>query len=485
MSNVIFINDDFEFDVTVPLIVVGAGAAGLIAALAASDSKVQVLVVERDASPGGSTSLSSGLIPACETRWQASAEVEDNVAIFMDDIQRKNKKQADEKLLKKVCSISGEVLHWLTDKHDQEFKLVDDFLYPGHSLHRMHCHPKRSGKAFIDNLWFAAEKAGIDVITSAIVTDIFASKSSHVRGIRISRPDGTAENIGCDYIIFACNGYGGNPAMVSKYIPEMEDAMYFGHQGNRGDAIKWGIKLGAAVKHMGSYQGHGSVATPHGVLITWAIMMEGGIQINTAGKRFSNEHEGYSEQAIKVLRQPGGIAWNIYDERLHKLALKFGDYKGAFKNGAVRSFTSIDNLATDIGVSKEVIAASLEELKAFKVGLKKCPFGRNFWQTKILSGPPYYGVKVTGALFHTQGGLEIDTDAFVLKKDGLKLPNLLASGGAAVGVSGKGVAGYLSGNGLLTAITLGYISGQSAARLIGGDYKNIAKSMPHPEGRAL
>ena len=193
------------------------------------------------------------------------------------------------------------------------------------------------------------------------------------------------------------------------------------------------------LKNMGAYQGHGFVAIPHGALITWAIMMEGGIQLNSMGSRFSNEHEGYSEQSIKVLQQPGGIAWNIYDERLHQLGLEFEDYRGALENGAIKHFASVDELARSIGASSEITTSSLEDLKAFEIGKKHCPFGRNFQKTGAIKGPPYYGVKVTGALFHTQGGLDVNTEAKVLRKDNSALTNLFAAGGAAVGVSGKGV----------------------------------------------
>ena len=194
--------------------------------------------------------------------------------------------------------------------------------------------------------------------------------------------------------------------------------------------------------------------------------MEGGIQLNSCGRRFSNEHEGYSEQSIKVLQQPGGTAWNIFDQRLHQLGLEFDDYKGASENGVIKRFTSIDELADGIGVSAEIVASSIEDVEAFKIGKKQCPFGRKFEETVGLNGPPYYGVKVTGALFHTQGGLAVDTEAKVLRKNGRVLPNLFAAGGAAVGVSGKGVEGYLSGNGLLMAASLGYLAGQSAANLV-------------------
>ena len=113
---------------------------------------------------------------------------------------------------------------------------------------------------------------------------------------------------GCDALMLACCGYGGNKSLVARHIPEMAEALYFGHPGNRGDALLWGEQLGAATASLPGYQEHGSVATPHGILISWALMMQGGIQVNARGERFANEHLGYSEQAVPVLAQPGGVA---------------------------------------------------------------------------------------------------------------------------------------------------------------------------------
>ena len=124
---------------------------------------------------------------------------------------------------------------------------------------------------------------------------------------------------------------------MRQHIPAIANAIYFGHTGNQGDALRWGEALGAASADLSGYQGHGSVAHPHGVLITWALMMEGGVQVNIAGERFANEHAGYSEQAEFVLAQPDGIAFDIYDERLHRLGMEFEDYRGAVKMGAVKS----------------------------------------------------------------------------------------------------------------------------------------------------
>jgi fumarate reductase flavoprotein subunit len=241
----------------------------------------------------------------------------------------------------------------------------------------------------------------------------------------------------------------------------MATANYFGHPGNRGDAVVWGRALGAATADLGAYQGHGSLAHPHGILITWALMMEGGIQVNAEGQRFSNEHDGYSEQARRVMAQPGGIAWDIYDARLHKLGEDFEDYRQAVAAGALRRGDTAAELASACGLPPAALAATLEASRRLAAGEGEDAFGRDFTAKPPLE-PPFHAVKVTGALFHTQGGLVVDGQARVLREDGAALPNLFAAGGAARGVSGPDDWGYLSGNGLLTAVALGRIAGREA-----------------------
>lgn len=449
----------------VPVLVVGAGACGLIAALAAHDAGAAVMVLERDPVPAGSTSLSAGYIPACNTRWQAAADADDGVDRMLGDIQKKNHGEGDPVLGRAVCEASGPTLEWLADAHGQSFILETAFRYPGHTAYRMHSHPLKTGVALVGSLAAAAERAGVDIVCEAPVRDLIADGAGKVLGVVIERPDGSTDEIGCDALVLACNGYGGNSEMLRSYIPEMADALYFGHTGNQGDAVRWGTELGAAVAQMGSYQGHGSVAHPHGALISWALMMEGGVQVNTEGARFSNEHAGYSEQALKVLAQPGGIAWNVYDRRLHELGMRHEDYRGAHGMGAIRELPDLAALADLIGCPRDRLAATLAHATEAAAGQLEDPFGRDFTTAPTLETPPYFAVRVTGALFHTQGGLSIDTSARVLTAEREPLPNLFAGGGAAVGLSGSGVEGYLSGNGLVTAVTLGRIAGTGAARL--------------------
>src|SRR5579859_2720723 len=332
-AQVVF-GDSRSFETRVAVLIIGAGACGLVAALAARDMGSEVLVLERDAAPSGSTALSSGFIPASHTRFQAARGIDDRPERFAADILRKNRGGADPELVRAVCRESGPAIEWLADRFGIPFVLVEGFLYPGHSAARMHAVPEKTGRALMTALLHAAAEADVDVLTGARVTTLYANAARRVIGVGFARPDGAIEEAGCGALVLACSGFGADRERVRRHIPEMAGAEYCGHPGNEGDALDWGEAMDAAIRDMAAYQGHGSVAAPHGILITWALMMEGGIQVNALGERFSNEHEGYSEQSVKVLAQPDNIAWNVYDERLHRLGMEFDDYRQAEAAGA-------------------------------------------------------------------------------------------------------------------------------------------------------
>ena len=222
---------------------------------------------------------------------------------------------------------------------------------------------------------------------------------------------------------------------------------FAGHKGNDGSAVAWGVQLGARLADLAGCQGHGAWAVPQGALISWALMTEGGVQINREGRRFHDETGGYSEAAVAVLAQPGGTAWNVFDTRLLELGRTFPDFVAAEAAGAVRAAAAVPALAALIGCDAEVLTATMSG-------------------TRLAA--PFFAIRVTGALFHTQGGLDIDAQCRVLRQDGSVLPNLLAAGGAARGVSGNGVSGYLSGNGLLSAVAGGFIAAHTAAHQLEG-----------------
>src|SRR5499427_9224882 len=454
-----------ERNAKVPLLIIGAGAAGLCAALAAKEAGVDAIVIERDAVPSGSTALSAGLIPAAGTRFQRVKGVLDSPDRLAADIQRKAHGEAPAELVETIARGSAPLIEWLAERHSLPFELIENFSYPGHSALRMHGLPSRIGRELIDGLRNAAELSEIVVLTGCIAQTLFAQKNGRVGGIEIVRGNGSRERIGCNALILACNGYGGNLELIRRFIPEMADALYFGHPGNRGDAVLWGERLDAELACLGAYQGHGSVATPHNILITWAVIMEGGFQVNAQGRRFCDETCGYSEQAAEVLHQPGGIAWDIFDAHIAGVARQFEDFQAAERTGAILTAESLGELAVAMRVPADVFAEEWHEVETLKTRGQVDRYGRRFAPEQRFL-PPFCAVKVTGALFHTQGGLAIDAIGRVKRKDGTVFPNLFAAGGAAAGISGTSAAGYLSGNGLLTATVLGRLAGRSAAALV-------------------
>lgn len=455
-------NWTFETDIAVA----GSGGCGLAAALAAAQSGVEAMIFEKQARPWSNTSRSGGMIPAAGTRFQQAAGIEETPEDLAQDILRKNHHTSDPEMTRHIARTATDMVEWLVDGIGVDLEFIDDFKYPGHSQYRMHAPPSRTGAALVADLRQAVERQPkAELITDASVINLVADGNDVVLGVVVQHGAGL-ERVRANKVILACNGFAGNPEMVARYCPEMVDALYFGGEGNTGEGIQWGMELGGTVAFMDAFQAHASVATPHGILITYALITEGGFQANGEGKRFGDESSGYSEHALEVLAQPGGFAWDIYDRRLHLLGLNFDDYRQAIEVGAIKQGETIEALAEELQLPPDSLAATLATYQKCAKGEIVDIFGR---EDCCPLEAPFYGTKVTGALFHTQGGLNVDFDARVLKKDKSPVPNLYAGGGVAAGLSGHGAGGYFSGNGLLTALGYGMLAGRHAAQSIKGD----------------
>jgi fumarate reductase flavoprotein subunit len=461
-------NDIPDFEFSVPVAVVGAGACGLTAALAAADAGAEVLVLERDKRPWGSTSMSLGAMCAINSAEQARHGVQDSVDLFVADVLAKTEGRADVGLARVVGRESGRVVDWLAAKH--QVPLLLDFKWTGlgHSRPRLHIPPGRSGEELLALLGQACERAGAQVMTEAHVTDLYADANGRVLGLRVERPGGVVEHLGCGAVVLATCGFGGNPEMIARHIPEMAGAKYFGHEGNEGEGIQWGAELGGALADMTAYQGLGTLADPQQMIVPHPLLLEGGFLVNVEGERFTHENANISGMCVPVLAQPQGLAWVIFDERRNAACLAHSvEQRALAEVGAIRKAGSWAELERVCGLPAGSLERENAAIDAARAAGQPDRLGRRFDGLEPLQAP-YCALRVTGALFHTQGGLVIDGHAQVLRPDGSALPNLFAGGGAARSISGPAVTGYLPAVGICMAITLGALAGDAAARVAAG-----------------
>lgn len=391
-------------------VVIGAGAAGMMGALVAAHRGARVRMFEAGLEGPSNLRVSGGLFTGAGTRWQREAGIEDEPASFARDIRAKAAGTANEAIVDVVARRSREAIDFLADRCEFPIHLMK-LVAPGHSVARLHATPGESGRELL-----ALMRAAI------------------ARQPRISLVERTIRNpdFGAAPVLLATGGFAGSRKLLREFLPEVADALHIGAGPNDGCAIEWGRARGAALSQMEGYQGQGHVNPGGRTRLGMALPRLGAILLNRDGRRFVDESIGPSELAAVVLAQPGGRALEVFDKRIHDIAMSQGPYRDAWEAGEVKV---VDDL-TELGLPP-VAPEMLEKFER-----------------------PLYAAWVTGALAHTQGGLAVDRRARVVRADGAPIEGLYAAGGAAAGLAGRGGEGYLPGNGLAQSFALGLIAGE-------------------------
>ena len=435
--------------------VVGGGGAGLAAAIAAAEAGKTVILMEKIGFLGGTTMLSSGIIPATGTDEQIAFGVtDDSVNANAQDILRPSNYSVRQELVYTVAEKAKDMVDWLRGM-GVKWTLMNSLFY-GQSEYRMH-QAEGSGagmtKAMIDHLGtFDTVKAYVNTTVLGLLLD-----DGRVVGCYGTDENGEAFALTAKNTVLATTGFGNNDEMLLQYCPEIQPAVKIVSTGATGEGIKWGAQLGARLANMGAYQGYAFHTVDNNKSGEQGILNNGGIFVNEQGKRFCNEYGGYSEITPHVLAQTNHICYEIFtDIQASQCAL----FEGWNEAGIVFTGDTPAALAEAIGVDAEALEKTIEDYKA---GIEK---GEDKWNKCRLPenfDGPYYAVKNTGEIRHTQGGMSTDVEAHVLKEDGSIIPGLYAAGGCTEGFSSGDGAAYMSGNGLLQCLIYGKIAGTNAA----------------------
>ena len=450
----------------VDILVIGAGACGLAAAIAAHDAGASVAIVEKRDRPGGNSSLSTGSIPGAGSRFQRAAGIEDSPQQLVADLKRIAGDTDCPELVQCLAEQSAPTVEWLVDSVGARLSLITAYKHVGHTVARLHAPVSRRGQDLVDDLLAAVALRAIPLAVGNGVEQLMVEGGA-VAGAHLKTASAETSTIRAAKTILAVNGYAGNPGLVKRFCPEVAGAPYFGALGSTGEAVLWGEALGAALSNIGAYQGYAAVSDPHGSLLSWTTIEMGGIIVNSAGRRFGDESAGYSGFTPNVMAE-SAPRYAIFDQKMHDVAALEEEFVELARLGGFKSADTPLALAKLLALDPATLTATVIEAQAVARGDRGDTHGRRNFGLGPLE-PRLYACRIVPGLFHTQGGLAVDTDGRVLDTHGQPIPNLFAGGGAAGGLSGRsGAVGYASGNGLLSAIALGRLAGLAAAEEIRG-----------------
>jgi fumarate reductase flavoprotein subunit len=441
--------------------IVGAGGCGLVAAHAAAQAGLKVVVWEKAAAAGGTTALSAGLVPAAGSRMQRDAGIFESGEDFARDVLARNGGRSDPLLTGRLCDSSAALVEWLADARGIHLELVKQVCDPGHSRLRLHAPPSRSGRALIDGLLRSIDRRGVSVRLGTPALQLWTDADGAALGVQVKVPRKSPTNIRCKKLILASDGFGANAGLLAQHCPGAAGLPYAGAATNDGDALSWAGDVAAATRDLGAYTAHATVAVGSNLLVPWSVVTHGAMLVNQLGERFADESRGPAALVADVGSQPGRIAYEVFDARILKaVAAEDPRFASEVVPRAVRRADELEGLAKQFQVDPEKLVRTVTAYNTVLTSGADAP-GRTVAGSPLTS--PFYGIRVAAALLQTQGGLAIDSSARVLRADGGVAPNLYAGGGAAVGLSGPAGDGYLLGNGLLCALGWGKIAGEQAA----------------------
>jgi fumarate reductase flavoprotein subunit len=485
------------------VVVVGAGGAGMTAAITAAAEGKSVVIVESQAMVGGNSVRATGGMNAGKTVYQdenefgESAGVEktlktaaekyadnetitalaktvseqwaayqadptgyfDSVELMELDTMIGGKGINDPELVETLCANSADAIDWL-DEHGITLHNVSSF--GGASVKRIHRPVNAEGKTvsvgsyMIPLLQENCEKAGVKMMLDTTATEILTDANGAAVGVKATGASGETVTVNAKAVVLATGGFGANLDMVVKYKPELKGFMTTNAPGIQGQGIEMAQAIGAATVDMDQIQIHPTVEANTAALITEGLRGDGAILINEEGQRFIDEVGTRDVVSAAEIAQTGSYSWLVVDQAMADASSVI---QGYIKKGYTVTGSTYEELGKAMGVDAAAFAETMEKWNGYVEAKNDPDFGRTSFANP-LNTAPYYAVKVTAGVHHTMGGLKINANTEVLNEKGEVIPGLFAAGEVAGGVHG---ANRLGGNAVADFTVFGRIAGAAAS----------------------
>ena len=486
------------------VVIVGAGGAGMTAAITAAAEGKSVVIVESQAMVGGNSVRATGGMNAGKTVYQdenefgESAGVEktlktaaekyadnetitalaatvaeqwaayqanptgyfDSVELMELDTMIGGKGINDPALVETLCSNSADAIDWLGE---QGITLNSVSSAGGASVKRIHRPVNEEGKVVSVGAYMVplleedCQKAGVQMMLNTTATEILTDDNGAAVGIKATGASGETITINAKAVILTSGGFGANMDMVVEYKPELKGFMTTNAPGILGQGIKMAQAIGADTVDMDQIQIHPTVQYDSASLITEGLRGDGAVLINSEGKRFIDEVSTRDVVSAAEIAQPGSYSWLIIDQ---KMVDDSSVIQGYIKKGYTFEGKTYEELAEQIGVDGAALAETMNTWNGYVEAKNDPDFGRTSFADK-LDTAPYYAIKVTAGVHHTMGGLKINTNTEVLNENGEVIPGLFAAGEVTGGVHG---ANRLGGTAVSDFVVFGRIAGAAASK---------------------
>ena len=485
------------------VVVVGAGGAGMTAAITAAAEGKTVVILESQSMVGGNSVRATGGMNAGKTVYQdenefgESAGVEktlktaaekyadnetitalaktvseqwaayqanptgyfDSVELMELDTMIGGKGINDPELVETLCANSADAIDWL-DEHGITLHNVSSF--GGASVKRIHRPVNAEGKTvsvgsyMIPLLQENCEKAGVKMMLDTTATEILTDANGAAVGVKATGASGETVTVNAKAVVLATGGFGANLDMVVKYKPELKGFMTTNAPGIQGQGIEMAQAIGAATVDMDQIQIHPTVEANTAALITEGLRGDGAVLINAEGKRFIDEVGTRDVVSAAEIAQTGSYSWLVVDQAMVDASSVI---QGYIKKGYTVTGATYEELGKAMGVDAAAFAETMEKWNGYVEAKNDPDFGRTSFANP-LNTAPYYAVKVTAGVHHTMGGLKINANTEVLNEKGEVIPGLFAAGEVTGGVHG---ANRLGGNAVADFTVFGRIAGAAAS----------------------
>ena len=485
------------------VVVIGAGGAGMTAAMTAADAGQKVVILESQAMVGGNSARATGGMNAAKTVYQDENEFDqaagvektlataaekyadnetitalaktvseqwaayqanptgyfDSVELMELDTMIGGKGVNDPALVETLCENSADAIDWL-DENGITLHNVSSF--GGASVKRIHRPVNAEGKTvsvgsyMIPLLEENCQKAGVQILLNTTATKILTDANGAAVGIEATGSTGETVTVNAKSVVLTSGGFGANLDMVVKYKPELKGFMTTNAAGIQGQGIEMATAIGADTVDMDQIQIHPTVEANTAALITEGLRGDGAVLINAEGQRFIDEVGTRDVVSAAEIAQTGSYSWLVVDQAMADASSVI---QGYIKKGYTVTGQTYEELGEAMGVDADAFAETMDKWNSYVEAKNDPDFGRTSFANP-LNTAPYYAIKVTAGVHHTMGGLKINTNTEVLKADGSVIPGLFAAGEVTGGVHG---ANRLGGNAVADFTVFGRIAGQSAS----------------------